>query len=56
MKAIKDKEIAIIGGGPGGLTLARLLQMNGADVKVYVTLADMYGCREQRLIFMRIQD
>ena len=35
MKAIKDKEIAIIGGGPGGLTLARLLQMNGADVKVY---------------------
>lgn len=35
MKAIKDKEIAIIGGGPGGLTLARLLQMNGADIKVY---------------------
>ena len=35
MKTIKDKEIAIIGGGPGGLTLARLLQMNGADVKVY---------------------
>jgi 2-polyprenyl-6-methoxyphenol hydroxylase-like FAD-dependent oxidoreductase len=35
MKAIKDKEIAIIGGGPGGLTLARLLQMNGADVKIY---------------------
>jgi 2-polyprenyl-6-methoxyphenol hydroxylase-like FAD-dependent oxidoreductase len=35
MNAIKDKNIAIIGGGPGGLTLARLLQMNGADVKVY---------------------
>jgi 2-polyprenyl-6-methoxyphenol hydroxylase-like FAD-dependent oxidoreductase len=35
MSVIKDKEIAIIGGGPGGLTLARLLQMNGADVKVY---------------------
>jgi 2-polyprenyl-6-methoxyphenol hydroxylase-like FAD-dependent oxidoreductase len=34
-KLIKDKEIAIVGGGPGGLTLARLLQMNGADVKVY---------------------
>ncbi len=32
---IKGKRIAIIGGGPGGLTLARLLQMNGADVKVY---------------------
>lgn len=27
--------IAIIGGGPGGLTLARLLQLKGADVKVY---------------------
>jgi 2-polyprenyl-6-methoxyphenol hydroxylase-like FAD-dependent oxidoreductase len=35
MNPIKDKEIAIIGGGPSGLTLARLLQMNGADVKVY---------------------
>ena len=32
---IKNKRIAIIGGGPGGLTLARLLQMNGAEVKVY---------------------
>ena len=32
---IKNKSIAIIGGGPGGLTLARLLQMKGADVKVY---------------------
>lgn len=35
MKILKDKKIAIVGGGPGGLTLARLLQMNGADVKVY---------------------
>src|ERR1700744_5677761 len=32
---IRDKQIAIVGGGPGGLTLARLLQMKGADVKVY---------------------
>ncbi len=32
---IENKEIAIIGGGPGGLTLARILQLNGADVKVY---------------------
>ena len=32
---IKDKKIAIVGGGPGGLTLARLLQMHGADVTVY---------------------
>jgi len=35
MNSIKNKNIAIVGGGPGGLTLARLLQMNGADVKVY---------------------
>ena len=32
---ISAKKIAIVGGGPGGLTLARLLQMRGADVKVY---------------------
>ncbi|MFT3909625.1 MAG: NAD(P)/FAD-dependent oxidoreductase [Ferruginibacter sp.] len=32
---IENKSIAIVGGGPGGLTLARLLQMNGANVKVY---------------------
>lgn len=35
MSAIKNKKIAIVGGGPGGLTLARLLQLKGADVKVY---------------------
>ncbi|SDP96080.1 2-polyprenyl-6-methoxyphenol hydroxylase [Mucilaginibacter sp. OK268] len=35
MNNIKNKKIAIVGGGPGGLTLARLLQMNGANVKVY---------------------
>ncbi|MBC9932169.1 FAD-dependent oxidoreductase [Chitinophaga qingshengii] len=33
--SITNKKIAIIGGGPGGLTLARLLQINGATVKVY---------------------
>ena len=32
---IENKKIAIVGGGPGGLTLARLLQQKGADVKVY---------------------
>jgi len=32
---LTNKKIAIIGGGPGGLMLARLLQMKGADVKVY---------------------
>ncbi|WP_205195473.1 NAD(P)/FAD-dependent oxidoreductase [Chitinophaga sp. Cy-1792] len=30
-----NKNIAIIGGGPGGLLLARLLQMKGVSVKVY---------------------
>jgi 2-polyprenyl-6-methoxyphenol hydroxylase-like FAD-dependent oxidoreductase len=35
MSAIEGKKIAIIGGGPGGLTLARLLQMRGAEVVVY---------------------
>jgi len=35
MNIINNKKIAIVGGGPGGLTLARLLQMSGADVKVY---------------------
>ncbi len=32
---LQNKEIAIVGGGPGGLTLARLLQLKGANVKVY---------------------
>lgn len=35
MNPITDKKIAIVGGGPGGLTLARLLQRSGADVTVY---------------------
>jgi|SRR6218665_1529780 len=32
---LENKKIAIVGGGPGGLTLAKLLQLNRADVKVY---------------------
>lgn len=32
---LENKQIAIVGGGPGGLTLARLLQLKGANVKVY---------------------
>src|SRR3984957_4110862 len=35
MRAIVGKRIAIVGGGPGGLTLARLLQQRGAQVSVY---------------------
>lgn len=32
---ISDKNIAILGGGPVGLTIARLLQLKGASVVVY---------------------
>jgi 2-polyprenyl-6-methoxyphenol hydroxylase-like FAD-dependent oxidoreductase len=35
MSAIHGKKIAIVGGGPGGLTLARLLQQSGVQVAVY---------------------
>jgi 2-polyprenyl-6-methoxyphenol hydroxylase-like FAD-dependent oxidoreductase len=35
MTPIQNKKIAIVGGGPGGLTLARLLQVKGATVIVY---------------------
>src|SRR4051812_5367574 len=35
MNNLQHKNIAIVGGGPGGLTLARLLQIGGANVKVY---------------------
>ena len=37
---LKDKKVAIIGGGPGGLTLARLLQQQGVEVKLYERDAD----------------
>ncbi len=32
---LKDKKVAIIGAGPVGLTMARLLQQNGTDVTVF---------------------
>ena len=32
---VENKKIGIVGGGPGGLTLARLLQNKGLTVKVY---------------------
>jgi 2-polyprenyl-6-methoxyphenol hydroxylase-like FAD-dependent oxidoreductase len=39
---LQDQQIAIIGGGPGGLTLARLLQKKGVKVKVYERDADRF--------------
>ena len=35
MNLLSDKNVAIIGGGPVGLTMAKLLQQNGIDVSVY---------------------
>ncbi|WP_313154109.1 FAD-dependent oxidoreductase [Sphingobacterium multivorum] len=32
---LQDKKVAVIGGGPGGLTLAKLLQLKGVNVTVY---------------------
>lgn len=32
---LENKQVAVVGGGPGGLTLARLLQRKGVNVKVY---------------------
>lgn len=35
MSLLRDKKIAVVGAGPVGLTMAKLLQQNGADVSVY---------------------
>lgn len=40
---LKNKSIAIVGGGPGGLTLARLLQLKNATVKVYERDLNQYA-------------
>lgn len=32
---LQNKKVAIVGGGPGGSTLAKLLQLKGVEVKVY---------------------
>jgi len=40
---LQNKEIAIVGGGPGGLTLARLLQLQNTKVNVYERDADKHA-------------
>ncbi|MCC8411057.1 FAD-dependent monooxygenase [Mucilaginibacter sp. UR6-1] len=40
---IKDRKVAIVGGGPGGLTLAKLLQLKGAAIKIYERDADRHA-------------
>jgi 2-polyprenyl-6-methoxyphenol hydroxylase-like FAD-dependent oxidoreductase len=40
---LQNKHIAIVGGGPGGLTLARLLQQSGATLTVYERDLDRYA-------------
>jgi len=39
---LANLQVAIIGGGPGGLTLARLLQRQGVNVRVYERDADQH--------------
>ena len=34
MSLLNNKKVAIIGGGPVGLTMANLLQQNGIDITV----------------------
>lgn len=43
MSAVNGKKIVVVGGGPGGLTLARLLQLQGADVSVYERDTDRFA-------------
>jgi glycine/D-amino acid oxidase-like deaminating enzyme len=43
MTISKDTRIAIIGGGPGGLTCARILQKHGIAVTVYDRDADQHA-------------
>lgn len=40
---LSKKKIAIIGGGPGGLTLARLLQQQNTDVTIYERDTDRHA-------------
>ena len=39
---LENKQVAIIGGGPGGLMLARLLQQKGVQLKIYERDVDQF--------------
>ena len=43
IKLLQNKKIAIVGGGMAGLTLAKLLQLQNADVKVFERDFDQYS-------------
>src|SRR6187399_873741 len=40
---LKDKTVAIIGAGPGGLTLATLLQQKGINIHIYERDSDQHA-------------
>ena len=55
MNLLSDKNVAIIGGGPVGLTMAKLLQQNGIDVSVYERDNDREARIFRTLTYTKVQ-
>ena len=55
MNLLSDKNVAIIGGGPVGLTMAKLLQQNGIDVSVYERDNDREARILEPLTYTKVQ-
>ena len=55
MNLLSDKNVAIIGGGPVGLTMAKLLQQNGIDVSVYERDNDREARIFEPLTYTKVQ-